>query len=136
MEYSWKYGELTAGLEWCGYVPEAERKRAEKKEGAKRRGDGKIIMALAMMLAVAASYVAGGIISADDVGLPPSSSVFDSGYGDAFPVISGGVLSEEEYISESDQVSVSDAESDSRIAELAMAYIDEYMSEKYGEEED
>lgn len=136
MEYSWKYGELTSGLEWCGYVPEAEKKKIERKKRTKRRGDGKMLSMTAMMLAVVASYIAGGVISADYVGLPPTSSVPDDGYGDAVPVISGGVMSEGDHIPESDYVNVSDAESEARIAELAMAYIDEYMSEKYGEAAD
>lgn len=126
MEYSWRFGETTEGFLWSENMPH-ERSRRKETDACKRDGRGRAAVA-AMLLALVSSYFAGEVISFEGGAVGTGNGSPDR-YDDAISVMSPSVMGE----GKSEEVWASEREA--RIEELATAYIEEYMSENYGERE-
>lgn len=127
MEYSWRFGEVTKGFIWEENIP-PERCRVKESDSRKRDGRGRAAVA-AMLLAVVASYFTGEMLSLDETAVDGIGS--SSALSEVVPVMSTGASPE---AARSEQYGeVWRSERDARIAELATAYIEEYMSKNYGE---
>lgn len=112
MKYSFLLGEMTEGAEW--YSPE------ERERVASAPKKGRLTLALSMIFLLFATYLSGGIVSAD-------TSPEDAGdeiIADEVPfvsVMSGGAVNELDYVDVS-----AENEREARINELVTAYIEEH----------
>lgn len=127
MNYSWEFGEMTQGFEWYTNA-NGSNERENLKSKAKKCGDGKRgFFSLLYMMAVfaAVSYCSGIIIDTDTNGANGENlSEENVSYAE-------GAVS---VFSEIEEKSVYEKESRARIDELASAYIERYMCEKYGKD--
>ncbi len=114
MRYSFFFGEMTEGAEW--YSPE------EREKIASAPKKGRLAFTLSMIFLLFATYLSGGIVSANDT--PASAESEINAAGSPFvSVMSDGAVNELDYVDVSEE-----NERDARINELATAYIEEHTA--------
>ena len=124
MRYSWELGELTPGYEWY------DTSRGDADAGMRSKAKKSFISLLSLVTVfVTVSYISGGIIFAGKSGEKEA----EEPYGGAVAVMSYGAVNAD-FAENAAETNIEQNEKDTRINELAAAYIEEYMYENYGED--